>query len=484
MSRKKLTVRCLSLIVLLSGLVVPLSQCSDDPVSPDPPESITILSGNLQYSKRGTELPMPLIVEVTTAKGEVPQMANVAFDVVTGDGSLSRTAARVNTKGRASTSYTLGPGLGTNIIRATLQENTARWVEFEATSSNFFCPEQEDTFRVDYGTARELFLATHKSILFPPNVDSEGNLLENSGVVLADALSSRTTRAFADIDASGIFDSRIYDAAFSAKGEFFVARLSFHSEILKVDQAGGVSQFAILETNLPEPDPAVELTLNPSGLLIGCDVMGPFVVGCRNEISRFPDDAMFVSGGINNDALAVDPRRQSNNALGEDIYFIHKPNTALLRLPLDSLTVEPQGVQLVTSLTADEANYARGMVCDTTGTVYILVDSDETKELLSVTPDGTKTVLVDFFIEQGQGDAAGMQRDLAIEPLFPTGPLLFTLDTLNDDILLYDTASGDLTERFENQPVDVRTTLSIRGELGELTGGERVGLAVLMDPTN
>ncbi|MEJ2722654.1 MAG: hypothetical protein P8181_16170 [bacterium] len=219
----------------------------------------------------------------------------------------------------------------------------------------------------------------------------------------------------------------------------------------------------------------MEIETNPSGLLIGCDVEGPFIVGCGYEITRL-DEALFTNGGVNNDALAVDPIRQSDDPLGEDIYFIYAPDSSLFRLPMDSLSVDGE-LERVAHLTWDEAKNARGMVCDGwDGTVYILVDSDETKEIISVTPDGTKEILVDFFVANGPGDKAGMQRDLAI-----TRPFLFTLDTLNDDILLYDYLSGELSHRFENQnvPIEIRTTLSTRAEDGSLTGGERVGLVVI-----
>jgi hypothetical protein len=468
-SQKLCLVRTLLLLTLLGTLTVLLTQCSDDPVAPDPAETIVIESGDQQYSKRGTALPTPLVVRVRTTQNKVPEEAYVVFKVLAGDGSLSKTTVRCNQRGQASTEYTLGPELGTNIINATLQENTSRNVQFQETSANFFCPEQEDTFRVKYGPARgELFLTTHKSTLYPVS--------GSSGVVQVDALFNRTTDRFAELPPVNIFESRIYDAAFSARGDFYVARLSLDSEILKIDPSGNVTQFVRLDSNLPEPDPFVEIATNPSGLLVGCDVMGPFIVGCGSEITRF-DEALFTNGGVNNDALAVDPRRQSDDPLGEDVYFIYKPDSTLFRLSLDSLTVERdlERVTVTPHLTADEARYARGMACDgRDGTVFILVDSDNTKEIISVTPDGAKEVLVDFFVALGPGDAAGMQRDLAIH-----GSSLYTLDTLNDDVLVYSLAEESLTRRFKDMPVTVRTTLSIRAEDGSLTGGERVGLAIL-----
>jgi len=478
MSRHKLRIaQKLFLFVLMGSVSLVLSQCSDDPVAPDPPENIAIESGDGQYSYKGTLLPLPLVVRVTTANKDVPAEAYVTFTVIAGDGTLSRSLARVNKQGLASAEYTLGTQVGTNIIIAALQENSSKSVQFEVTSADFFCPEQEDTLRVGYetaGDAGDLFLATHKSISYPTT--------GSSGVLVVDALFNRTTKRFAELPPVDLFDSRIYDCALSAKGELYVARLALQSEIVKIDPSGNVTHFAALEEILPEPDPAVEIATNPSGLLIGCDVVGPFIVGCREELTRI-DEATFLSGGVNNDALAVDPRRQSEDPLGEDIYFIYKPESALLRLPMDSLNVESGYDQpvLVASLTADQANYARGMVCsEFDGTIFVLVDSEDTKQLLSVTPTvmgvSTAEVLVDFSVDLGPYQEAGMMRDLAID-----GYLIYTLDTYNDDILLYQYEQRSLTHRFMDKTLLERAALSIQGEDGLPTGGERVGLAVLKD---
>jgi hypothetical protein len=133
--------------------------------------------------------------------------------------------------------------------------------------------------------------------------------------------------------------------------------------------------------------------------------------------------------------------------------------------------VEAQGLQTVAVLTTEQARGARGMVCnDDNGDVYILVDTDTTKELLEVTPGGIVTQLYDFF-SRGGGTAqeAGKQSDLAIRR-----PNLFTLDTLNDKLLVYDLA-GTFTELFADSLEQAK--------LSELdmsaNPSERVGLDVI-----
>jgi len=452
--------RALALGLLSGLLVVLISQCSDT-VAPAPPDEISIQSGNLQYSLRGTTLSDPLVVRVRTADGDVPEEAHVVFSVIAGGGTVANSSVRVDESGVASTAYTLGPEAGHEVIQAAIKENTSKSVVFEATASNFFCPEQEDTYRVDYETTHHLFLATRKSSLYTtPN---------GAGVVEVDVYPPYSTSGFAEIAGSLVFDTNIFDAAFSARGDFYVARRSLWSEILKIDISGNVTFFAHLDEDLPPTDLYAEITTNPSGLLVGCDAKGPFVVGCPDTLTRF-DEATYPGADINSDAVAVDPRRQTEDPLGEDIYFIDKTASSLMRLAMDSLAVELRGLETVAALTADQAEGARGMVCEARdGNVYILVDSDETKEILRITPGGAVTVLYDFF-DRGTGDAAGVQRDLAYDEGFKR---LYTVDTLNNIVLIYDVGLDDLFPMFDDDPL-AQSTLSTSGG-----SGERVGLVVL-----
>jgi len=245
-------------------------------------------------------------------------------------------------------------------------------------------------------------------------------------------------------------------------------RRQFTSEIIKIDTDGVLTRFTQLTATAV--DYAVELAANPLGLLVGCDNTGPFIVRCRDTILRFPTAT--YADGINNDAVAVDPRTQSQDVLGEDIYFINTTDRTLYRLPMDSLNVEPQGLQSVALLTQDQASGANGMVCDDVdGSVYIVVDTPSTKELIKVTPGGTVTLLFDFFSRGSTAPEAGMQRDLAFRR-----PNLFTLDTLNDKLLVYDIADV-MTPLFSDSLE--QSKLSSRNINGTLQGGERVGLDVL-----
>lgn len=460
------------LFVLLFAGSALLSQCSQDDgsfvpkVEGDEPDTIQIVSGNNQYSLHGTELLKPLVVAVTTAGGAPLRGATVTFLVTQGGGTLGATSALTNQNGRASTTLTLGSANGMNGVRATVAAKPSLFVEFGAVSSNFYCAEAEDSLQVcagcatRYGPQFDLFLVTARSSLYA----------DGSAGVVQVKLASEEAMAFTEVPVDqGFFSPVIFDGVFSPRGDYYVARRTIFPEILKIAVDGTVTRFAGLEAS--SVDDAVELAANPVGLLVGCDIKGPFVVRCRDTIVRF-DEAMYTDE-INNDALAVDPRRQTDDPLGEDIYFIDTSVNTLQRLPMDSLSVEPQGLQMVAQLTHDQATGARGMVCDDLdGSVYILVDAANTKELLQVTPGGVVTQLFDFFSRGGgTPEEAGIQSDLALRQ-----PYLFTIDTLNDKLLVYD-LGGAFSPLFSDSTEQAK--LSVRDASGNPFGGERVGLDVL-----
>ena len=70
-----------------------------------------------------------------------------------------------------------------------------------------------------------------------------------------------------------------------------------------------------------------------------------------------------------------------------------------------------------------------------------------------------------------QPEDAGIQSDLAFK-----NPRLFTLDTLNDKLLVYNLAP-DFKTLFSDSLEQAK--LSERDSAGNLSGGERLGLVVL-----
>jgi hypothetical protein len=253
----------------------------------------------------------------------------------------------------------------------------------------------------------------------------------------------------------------VRDCAFAVNGEFYIAwtNASAVREIAKVAPDHSISHFATLDGVL-----GTEITWLEGGVLAGCDEFGPFTVGCRDTLQRYPDPGAIFSGTApdiaNFDAVAYD-------TTGNYLYFIDEPARRLRRIHLNGYT-QVGAVEEIVTLTSDEAVGATGMVVHPDGSVYMVVESAATKSIVKVS-SGTKTTVFDFF-SRGAGDAAGIQDDLAIDS---ANGFLYTLDTLNNVVLIYVIGTG----QFEEMVPDASTDAGAASKTG--TSGERVGLAIL-----
>lgn len=448
------------IILSLAALCcLPLVACEDS-TEPPVPSAVTIVSGDGQFSKKGTPLLEPIVVRVRLTDGSAAQGHAVRFQVVEGGGSVATPRVVTNDIGWASTEWTLGPNAGTNRVRASLETATDLSVDFTATGGEYFCPEEDPTFVRKHLQPRELFLFTRRSHLHMEGSEYRAGVVKLTPQLVAENVIAASFRRLED---PGTITVVPRDCAFSAAGDFFLALGDVDDLITKIAPNGAATTLSALE------DPfGGEITYSPTGVLIGCDSFGPFVVTCHSPLGRFDPEAFYAGTPVDRagtDAVAVDP-------VTEDIYFIHFPDFQLLRLPVDSLTAVGS-TELVAQLTRDEAEGARGMVVnDDDQNVFILVDADTTKAILRVTPGGTKTVQYDFF-DRGAGAAAGVQNDLALDP---TGDgLLYTVDTLNDMLLAYDLTSQRLIELPPHPTLSHPESISAADGLG----GERVGLIVL-----
>ena len=75
------------------------------------------ISGDNQKGAALTSLSQPFIVEAQNANGAALAGISVTFAVITGGGVLNTTITRTNTNGRAQSTLTLGPKLGTNSVQ-------------------------------------------------------------------------------------------------------------------------------------------------------------------------------------------------------------------------------------------------------------------------------------------------------------------------------------------------------------------------------
>ena len=74
------------------------------------------ISGNNQKGASFTPLSQPFVIEAQDANGSALAGISVKFAVTTGGGTLSTTITRTDTNGRAQSTLTLGPNLGTNTV--------------------------------------------------------------------------------------------------------------------------------------------------------------------------------------------------------------------------------------------------------------------------------------------------------------------------------------------------------------------------------
>ncbi|HEU4928296.1 MAG TPA: hypothetical protein VFU38_00585 [Candidatus Krumholzibacteria bacterium] len=440
---------------LVIGVLAIVTACEDE-TSPGPvPADIEIVSGNGQYSKQGTELEDPVRVAVTLTDGEPAAGVPVNFAVRSGGGSLSRTTANTDADGETSVRWTLGPDIGTQEITISVAGDSDVRAIAQATSSTFYCPEEDPTFARRFPQNNLFVLTRRSSVVAAGGPDRVGlvQVAPNTLNLEFDAVS------FVGFDET-ILQAVPRDCAFAANGEFYIAWTSTSSvrEIRKIFPDRSSTHFARLEGIL-----GTEITTTEGAVLGGCDEFGPFTVGCRDTLTRY-SDAIFdgTTTLANHDAVAYD-------ATGNYLYFIDETARRLRRVPLDGYT-QTGPTEEAAVLTADEAENANGMVVHNQ-TVYILVDSPTTKEILSVSSTGTKQTELDFFT-RGAGDAAGVQNDLA---LWVAGAVvaLYTVDTLNDVLLLFQIGPDQLFELVPDDDTDAGAISKVG------TDGERLGLAVM-----
>jgi len=88
---------------------------------PATPHALTKVSGEGQEGFPGSALAEPFVVKVLDQNGSAVAGAVVTFSVTAGGGTLSPTTATTDTNGRARSTLTLGPDLGTNTVTATVE---------------------------------------------------------------------------------------------------------------------------------------------------------------------------------------------------------------------------------------------------------------------------------------------------------------------------------------------------------------------------
>lgn len=109
------------LLALPAGL---LAGCGgDEPSTPPPPPTLTITGGTGQAGEAGSQLPQPIVAQLTNRQGPVAGAA-IGFEVETGGGLVSRAQATTDATGAAAVIWTLGGALGEQRLRISASGST------------------------------------------------------------------------------------------------------------------------------------------------------------------------------------------------------------------------------------------------------------------------------------------------------------------------------------------------------------------------
>jgi len=311
-------------------------------------------------------------------------------------------------------------------LRITVAENSALGATATATSSEYYCVEEDPTFSASFSPAHNLMMLTRASSLGGGHAALVRYAINSGGAQVT--FTGNLVGTYTDTG----FQISVGDCVFAANGDLFFAWYGPHDEIVRVATNGEATHFATLEPAPIDGTQGAELAMTPGGAVMGCDARGPFYVTCRDSLTRF--EGSIYSGSdlnrdaANSDALACDPANG-------DLYFIYKADRRLKRIPMNGITPSgPVENVMATALDIDISDGARGMVVDKSdASIYILVESATTKSIVKVTHDGTLSTAYDFFT-RGAGDAAGIQEDLAIDRSLK---YLYTLDTKNNVFLAF-----------------------------------------------
>lgn len=109
-------------------VVIATTACGDASGPPNPPASITVVSGNAQAGIQvGTKLPLALVAKVLDAQGQPVARTTVAWNA--SGGTLSVTTSTTDANGLASVEWTLGTVAGPQIATAKAGTKTAIFAE-------------------------------------------------------------------------------------------------------------------------------------------------------------------------------------------------------------------------------------------------------------------------------------------------------------------------------------------------------------------
>ena len=150
-------------------------------ITPGPPGNITLVQGNNQTGKPGTQLPTALVVQITDSFGNVlSDFGPVTWSVLSSGvpATLQNTSSATNSTGSASTLVTLGSTVGTVIIQVTAGNYSQ---EFSLTVASTAAAIQQ----VSGNNQSAIVSAAFAAPLVVKVVDNQGNGVPGAPVTFA-----------------------------------------------------------------------------------------------------------------------------------------------------------------------------------------------------------------------------------------------------------------------------------------------------------
>jgi len=405
------------LIVLPLVLLLAALACDDNPAGNENDEMrlrLRIYSGNGQTDRVGATLPEPLVVQVRNII-ETPQPGiEVLFYAVDPGGRVLPASATTNGDGLASCIFTLGPNAGQQHVKVVVTGEDSTMLN--ATAAPVECDEELPA-RVCHWAADRVYITTTSSTL----IDGTGSVL-----IEYDPASGEAVELVETGDA-------LIDISFSSRGELFVTSVQ---KIMKVDPViYKLNDFASYAIQLE-----AELKPNSGGILAGVSMAGPFAVACPPD-GVFYLDLPGTLQNARNECLAAHP-------VTRDLFFITglgPPTYKVWQVPWDGRGDEAE-IILLADITAGTAQ-PRGMCIDSTGTIYITFDGNDTfRRIVTVSADGSvDTEFIDFYELGGNSQLAGRWGDIA----YADGKL-YLIDTRNNRLATITVATKNITMSGED----------------------------------
>lgn len=396
MFSNRFTIRILMSVLLIAFLAPACDEDNED--FPSAGQSyLSIVSGNNQNERAGALLPDPLVVRAADLTGNNQSGITVRFSTSDSAASVNPSHAITDSEGLASCSFRLGARVGLQHVSATSDNDSTT---FTAMAEAAGC-EEESLTPADDWEAGHIYICTTSSAHIGPGMTS---VIIDFDPAAEDAVKVLDTA------------EELTDIAFSPRGELFAAT---DSEIFKVNpQTMQLEGYKSLPSEMD-----IEVAGNPGGVLLCVNSDQLFTVFCGSE-------------GLEMTSLPPSPISYENLAVdrnSRDAYYIHaSPNYAEIhKMSWDGRDIGSASFETVGGFIL-AASEVRGMATDSTGAVYITVDSNESqREIRKFDPESNSvTNFFDFYDYFGGNNTnAGRWGDLTV-----CGGVIYIIDRRNDRI--------------------------------------------------